>query len=935
MNIDANLIKINPAAQHGLLLDEMTTGTDGVTYTVADPTIPLVNLLEANVSLTQAALIEHTLLIRKMYPNLSQAYTDLLPHISDDERVNIFATPGSTVMQFVVSVLDLEQQGYADPEDSDIRSMIIPKLTVIKTPTIDFTLLNDIRVKYYITSKKVYVEQLVSDISIAYTDRGVLESVITTDTDGNKVIQFNTYVKQLTCITNPKSVNVGYTFELNVPFSEQYHYTEAFIKNNDTSNEWTKMDIMLDELSFDIDTLSVKANITDNNVQYLVPDAHIVNDKFRGDVKFNTYITKGNVTANIEKYTYSDIIITLSSNAPTQEYSVTKKITLLAKPMTALTGGRNAKTFAELKESVITNTKGSRNIPINEYEIGELADASGFEVYKVIDTVTDRLFKCHKELPFVTNSYLYSRLDLFNFSTTIIGSENESSDVIVNESRGSVIIKSNAMFKDINGQVTVLTDTEKTALTLAGTKTATSDIINNGKYFVTPYHYVSEINDISIRTDAYDLANPSIDGLIIDNKAVGDITANIYQYGIIATSYGFKIVFTVIGNDLFTTDYLANATIKMALPLSNGSDHVYFTTTNDGTGYFNFLIETDFFIDKNDYISITNGTSNLVKRMVPLEAQAILNIYTNDNIEMSKEYVTINFGINLEYLWKHSFITYTERKYKKYTADVPMIYARDVFEIDPSTGGFFTITDENSDTVYDTLNYNILHSAGDPMLDDDDNPIYLHKEGETILDPVTGDPIIDVNSGVATTIDIIAYEMEYYFAKEENHKTYLADTLSTMKTYMTKDVAGFNAVVLDNTNIFYTGTRRNNVIKVQTGTTLHTIPAVFIPEITVYIYQKSAASKISMRDLTKTLGKVIHRALDGDSVNFLDIKQTVVDMFEGDVASIQISGIDNFNNEYFTYYRTDEKLSIDKRTFVDVNNMINVEYNMNINIVYI
>lgn len=955
MALDIELLKNNPASFMTLYKNRLLAeNTDE--FTIEDPTNPWIMQFEGSITLANAVLNEQMLLMRRNYPNLARVYSDLLPHITDEERVNIFAEPGSAIIRFAVNLLDLKQKGYT-PDEGDSWIILIPPMTKIITPSAQFTTMNGVRLKYYTNSKKVNVEQLVGTSDISYTNLGVLESQITTDTTGNTYIIFETYVKQLSYVTSEESIVTSRDYKKKIALDGQYHYAEAFIKNTSTGNTWSEIGIIMDDLNFNADVLSLKAEITDTDVTFSIPDVFIINDSFKGNIKIIVYTTKGGVTLNVENYAYEDNSITFgpepTGSSTEDKYAIAaiKNVYIRAKAMSALSGGRHAKTFTELKESIINNTIGFKRFPTTERDIDELLYRYGYSIHKVIDTATERLFKCHKELPFSSSSGLFTRLDVFNITTTVIGSENVSSDIIVNDSQGTVIIKANTIFKDDNGVVSAISDAEKTTLLLSNNNQTTSDIVNNGKYYITPYHYVSEINETNIRTDAYDLTSPTISNHIIDSKYIGDVTANIAKYDIATTETGFVLAFTIIGNDTFNNDYLSSAKIQVSIPLFNGTENVYYTAVNNGNGYFIVNIETDFFISKTDQINITNGTSSLAKKACELTAKMKLIIYVPVELPIanqltitdpiisgdehvtyiSREYVTVTFGTNMEHLWKHSYIDYTERKYKKYLVDEQYYYETDVYDEDPTTGSFFTITDENSDGTFETIGYNILHNAGDPVLVDGE-PIYKHRANETMIDEVTGLPIVDMYSGVATTIDLTAYELEYYFAKEATHAQYLVDTLSVLRTFMVKDLVTFNDSALERTFIKFSGTRKNTNIKIKSGSSTYTVPSVIVPDIMIYVGKTTDTASMSTSDIIRVIGTILHKELDKDAVNFKTVKDEVIDAFNGDVFSIAISGINDFTIEYFTYQREDEKMTIDKKTTVDVNNDINVEYNINLTV---
>ena len=171
-------------------------------------------------------------------------------------------------------------------------------------------------------------------------------------------------------------------------------------------------------------------------------------------------------------------------------------------------------------------------------------------------------------------------------------------------------------------------------------------------------------------------------------------------------------------------------------------------TNNQGERTYVFTITADYDIDSNDILALPSFITSMAGQIPRAALTQPFNVLFSTNaptavsaptttidsllgraqlpsgvIGVTQEILTVQFGYSLEYLWNSYRTIVAPVSYQTYLANVPKTYLTNVYSADPTTGADFTV-------VNGTLTWNILHKAGDPVLDSNGNPVYLHMAGD-------------------------------------------------------------------------------------------------------------------------------------------------------------------------------------------------------------
>ncbi len=939
----------DPNMLQKIVLDNIETATNGE-IVISDPTSPFTMLLETAAVTSANAAIESKNIIRRKYPSLATKEDELYHHISDNELANMFAIPTDTYIVFYVNILDLKTTGFR-PIGASYVETTIPEgteITVLDTP---LTLLNDIVVRLY-DNGTIFVEQQQNENDIAFEDIGVIPATITTNNEGTPWIIFETRVKQVKKLVKNTAVSVAEGFNHIISSSDKYFYSEVSYKNSNTNDKYVKLEKSHNEEYIDPTIPTVFISVYGNEVLYRIPDLYLVDGGISGNVNIELYETKGNIYLPINKYTIEDFNIVLGNTGKNESASTSANIAILANSRSILEGGSNGMSLEELRHSIINNTKGDIDLPVTDYQLQRYANMSGYEIFKSLDVITERLYIATKSLPKVSSNLILAKQDVF-FNTTQVILEDILTNTNISIQNDNFIIKSNTIFKEVNSIIKIVSNDELNYISSLN-NIQKMEYLKVNKYFYTPYYYIINNDDMYSTSRVYDLDRPILEDLrIVGKNTTVNQRVNIDKFTILKTVSGYRLVFTVISNDEFKllNPNLTGLQLKMSLKGTNS--FVYFNAVRDiSTGYYIVDINTDLFIDDDNYLDLLNGTSDIFNKRFNIDNYITVYIYTTDGsvvdntnylndeinkepnsdyVILSKEKLKVTFGRKVEYIWNRLYNTYTERKYLKYEYDIPLVYEEDVYEVDPETGSIYTCTTVGGIPEITT---NKLFSKGDYVLDDVSNQILKHKKGDVILDE-NQLPIINSVSGVIRFIDILMLEYEFRISNSNAYVNYKETTLDVLHSYLFEDLPNFNNKLLENTKLLYKSYKSSKNVIVNINNVYYSMPYIVKPLVTLYVTNKVSLTNDEIELYKNTIGTVINNYLNNTVIKLDEIRKEIITTIGDKVVSVKINNIDPNNSEVITIRDKTTRLVLNKLLDLNKNNELIVKYDIEVIIQYV
>jgi hypothetical protein len=511
----------------------------------------------------------------------------------------------------------------------------------------------------------------------------------------------------------------------------------------------------------------------------------------------------------------------------------------------------------------------------------------------------------------------------------------------------------------LNNSVLELVPTSEVALLKSLPVDQQALLVTNGNYFYSPFHYVMDSSNNEFDLRAYYLDNPSISSrsFVAENDTTL-LQVSTRNSAISRTATGYKLQIATSSSDLYKALSDDECFVELAFIPTGDISRAYLKgvligKTDDDERIFEFDLATNFSIATDDELTMTNFTQfNENPRLidVPLEKTYDVIYSTNsvmgnqwtlsvidklmgeyelpvNTVAITHEQLRLHLGDSLKKLWCRARSVVSENQYEKWALDVPATYLEDVYEKNLITGAAFTITGG-------VLTYNKIHSAGDPVLDEDDEPVYSHRAGD-VKHNSYGVPILVSSREMLRQMDIMLIEGSYHFATDELSGKYRKDLVGKVVSWLTEDLPLLGGDLLEQTVMYFYPT-----------TTIGNVKAIVNNGITVTLDAgQSFAVRLSVRDsiyknlelrsaISKKTISTISAALSSEIVATSNIIDQLRDQYKNDVVGISLTGLGGDKNYDVVIMKDDStRLSIRKRLMARSDESLGLEEDVTIEFV--
>lgn len=857
----------------------------------------------------------------RIYPALANDNSKLYNNLSYKDTKNIFSQPAYATIRFALNITNFTTVAESNVSN-EFKMVSIPELSYISAEGYDFLVTNRIDIKQF-NNGLFSIEQNVSSTDLGVSTLGVLNHTIATTTDGNRMLIFDTVLKQLTRSEVIMTVNKTDIYNIKVPLKDRLHYISAINKVNGGN---VVLSVSYSEvIDPSIPTIIVKT--LDNELDITIPDVYILNDLITGNVIISIFTTKGVVDYPLNKLTSDKFDISYNGVELDIYTSAVSRVGIANTAVERLSGGTNGKSFDALKSSIISNSIGDTIAPITTAQILDLVSRDGYYGYLLEDTVTDRLYIASKTIP--TDNVLElrnSKVDLLYYKTTILPSEyiNHPMVLVSDTSDDKLIIKPYTIFKKANGVIKPIS-TEEINIVSGLPVNSLIQYLNENELLFSPYSYISSIlnNVYSLRIVDF---RSRIDGFsILTNNTNILARSNISSYSIKQINTGYRIVIELAMNSEFEKLDLSRVKGQLRINISgNENIGIYFYSAMINNKGFVFDINTDYYVDEKYNLAISNGISELATKTIKLSDRLELITYLTDpdvevnstsmmNLKIKNEdsastVITIEdmdvvFGTPITQLHSNMTISYTDRKYMTHADDVFARYDADVYDTD-SIGSLLTPNEDRT-----AVTYTLLHAKGDIIKDENGDDIILHPKGSYVLDE-DGNPVIDSINGLVKYSDLLLLEYGLLRAAP----TDISDVVDSLTAYYL-DIDTYSKTLLEETNIKFKPFINNNSIKIKYNNSYKVINKNIKPEIELFIETAVSLNEEELILLQNTIGAVIHRHLNKDIFYTVDIKEDIKANVSFAISAIRV----NLDRENDTILSKMEKIVL-----MDVTNRLRI-----------
>lgn len=954
---DVGDLRSNPAAVQRVVLNALESMTAG-DYDVVDPTNPFVFLLESSCVVGAAAMQRNEALMRYQYASLAQNEQELYRHMSDVDYANRFASPARTELTLMLSMPEILDRAIED--EGGVRKMVIPRDTEITVESLTFTLQYpiEIRVMPHGGVQVVYDVSKPSPLQTLETNLLDWSLVRMPGTAGDlghiQLLTIKIPILQLKLTDHYDQLNPSSGFSKTYSFTNQFYYARVYISSGE-NGEWEEIRTTHSDQVYDPTVPTAKLRVYDQQLDVSVPQIYFSRGLLSRGIRVDIYTTQGAVEMSLERYeprSYQARWRDLSKNESKFVPPIRSFATMTLFSTERVRGGSNKLSFEELRSRVINNALGEIQVPITPAQLEAQMSNLGYDIVKDVDNITNRVYLASRALPVPNNA---------NLSTAIgctVGLLQESlSNLVpltgVYDNGQRITLDSGMMFKMVNGVLSPLSNNERQAL-LDASGEAKAQMLAEQQYVFTPFHYVLDATENQFACRPYWLNEPEVytKQFVAENQTAR-LEIGTMRYGIDKTASGYTLVIITRSGDAIKSLSDDQVHAQLSFVPRGEVDRAYLNgtlvgRTEDDEFLFEFKLDTNFDVDDQHLLQMTGfkmydleSRSTGIELDTTLDLQYIVSDYDIDGLEASdlddekgqfllpattyvviQESLKVRFGTALTGLWSRSRSVASSLEYVRYQDDIPAVYETTVYKRDPETGAIDLSRDPETGEVV----YQILHNAGDPVLDGDGQVVYKHRKGDVKLDN-EGQPISQGGRRMLRQMDLLLFEGPFALASDESILEYTQETARTIVDWVSEDIASIQNRLLENTRLWYYPQVTLGSVRAIVEDGVSTAIAADQSFRVKFYLTRIGYDNVDLRsDLSATAVEVINETLTRETVSVSDMARWIKDRVGDDVLDVVVSGLGGSENyEMLSLEDDSTRLGIRKRLEVLANGTLTVQ----------
>jgi hypothetical protein len=815
-----------PSGIQKVALDYLEEMMDGK-IDLVDPSNPFMFLLEASATNTHAAIVKTETVAREQYPLLARTYEDLYHHMSDVDYLDRFASPSRTRFNLVIPVDTLNREAVTDTL-TGLKRLRIPKDTTFTVGGLSWYIHRPIEVT--LTASGVIQVYYNLSVSTPLVDESTnLLSFYTVKTQDKDWLVISIPAEQLAVShsTHPVSSSTG--FNVTLSYTDQFYALRAY-RQVSASDPWEEIRVTHSDQVYDREQMTLRAKVAEGVVKVTLPEIYQSGGKLAENILLILYTTKGAIQVDLSDYTsesYDGKFLDLTNPLDPYIQPISNMNDLQIYNEEAVVGGRDALSFEDLRNRVIYRSADQR-ASITFAELGFQLEDMGYAVTKAKDNITERQYICSKLLPPPTTANVYSSIGVRH---AVVYFDTHRSDLtyFYRDNGLRKTLSQVGLYRESGGAVSFVTDSEFNALK-GLSNDALAVELNNTPYYYSPFVHVFDSNRDLYLTRTYYLDKPTVKSRNFYDSN-NDLPFAISTQEITVQRLGDRFIVRIVAavppgvKGVYAQIQYRDPSNRRYVKTVTGSEI--------GIGFqeFTITLESTLDITEENRIEITNliGGSNTEEsaflelvsefelfylyqnKTAPksLFESKLYRIDLDDVVGVTYEQFTLVFGEELTKLFMRSRATIVPPAYQTYAEDVYQRYEKDVYERDEN-GLFVYTVDENTNKPV----FNKLHSAGDIILDENEQPILKHAKGDVIVDS-DGNPVIREEERLIWEFTPLLLDAKYYFATATGAVEYRESVPEVVIDSLSRDIVPMADKVMARTDLVFQPTASTGVVRVN------------------------------------------------------------------------------------------------------------------------
>lgn len=770
---------------------------------------------------------------------------DLAKNMSDEDWYGVYGDPSQTTLRFIIAEETLDDVAVRYNEvsgtlENTYRKLVIPADTEFTVAGVPFLLENpvEIRVMDHGGYEVVYDSSRQSRLNPLSTNT---PEVTYLDIDRLRYLAIHLPVRQLKITPhNNKPINPNVGFREIITYTDTIYAVRAFI-TPDGSTRRSEMSVIYNNENYDPNQATLVVDLkTDNTFEVSVPAVYTQNQIIgMARITILVYTTQGKLYRDlttltgqyfgVEYFNYAN-----DKGLPNQfEKPFTQINTVLVDALAPITGGRNAMSFQELKDTMIYGHR-QRLIPISNNDVSQFLLSKGYSSVKSIDMITDRLYRVTRDLP-VQDSKLYTDRSVASFNSAMgvnVGSILTSLEELIasgwaHDNGQRVTLPQRAVF-DITRQTPVLMPKSRYESLMTSSNQTKIDLVADNTLVYTPFTYVFDTTKNRAVSRVYRINHPSIryQTFRSENATLG-LQVSVGTIGVEYLDTGYKITIETQSKDAYKR--LSNDSIGLQLSLTPSGVSSQITmratlegVTQEGERRFSFMLPSTFDITDADLIGLSGfnqfGQASRIN-YVDLKTTATFiftlsgpglqltsasdmkidqSLFDRINISVIETDYVLEFGRNLGSLFTRIRPMVGDAQYEKYLRDVPDLYEKDIYETEVVEENGIQI---NKLVLVDGLPV-LKHKAGTQRYTSDNKPVYRYLKDQTVYDS-EGKPVELAPRKMRYYWDFIGFDFTYLLSQDAYDTDYMESTETFFVEQVVAELDGYNRVALDETRLVF------------------------------------------------------------------------------------------------------------------------------------
>lgn len=624
----------NPALISNAMINALESSDTQEVPTINDPNNGFVMQFFGTANLVSKLSEKIDYVNNYFYRNRARNSEQLYAHISEFDYVKLMASPATLPFTFAMNRDWVIANAVAF--DTNYNRIQIPATSYITMGGMTYSMYYPIDILVNKNTNAITAFYNTDTLNSLHT----LETNMLLDTreytqDGLNwfQIQFNMYQFNREIKTHTVGSEQGFTTTLS--YEDQFYAIKIFRK--DSSGNWVELSYSLSQLYYDYQTPTALITLlTDSSqVKIEIPQIYFHSGLISQNIRVELYTTRGAINYALSPSDLDDLRANFDTKssadaAPLEQMPITN----LSPTIVEVQGGTDAKTYSEMRESVLKNRLYSR-AAITLDELVEAGLKQGFTLTRYVDDLTERIYYASNILqdsdgmviPTFTGSILLKDENLTGNPSTIL-----------NFTDGYKTLLPTTVFKINDGltNCSPLNNGEVAALNQM-TKAQLVDELNKGVYVRQPFHITLLTIPKSPKASIYNLLSPSTKSL----SFVAENSNSAPQMSVLACQVnhqndgtgGYQLLMSVQRSSNIKDADISNFRLYFTCKSKIGEDVYipaeYLGPDSNGDDIWEIILGTNYHITIDDHITMSMWDSNDTQSYVEIPLTQTFNIVSS------------------------------------------------------------------------------------------------------------------------------------------------------------------------------------------------------------------------------------------------------------------------------------------------------------------